>query len=162
MKKKKILHYDLDGVLADFNKGLLKAASIHQTSPFRISDEKDIDELIYKTPDFYENLPVMPGAIEAVKEMMELFDVYFLSTPMWDEPSSYSAKRVWVENHFGEAARKRLILTHRKDLVIGHYLVDDRLKHGASEFTGVHIHFGTEKFPDHKAVSSFLKKYCSL
>jgi len=155
--KKKILYYDLDGVLADFNKGLLNAASVHQSSPFRISEEKDIDDLILKTPNFYENLPVITGAIEAVKEMMELYEVYFLSTPMWGDPRSYSAKRVWLETHFGEAAKKRLILTHRKDLIIGDYLVDDRLKHGASEFSGVHIHFGTEMFPDHKAVCKFLK-----
>ncbi len=158
MRKKKIVYYDLDGVVVDFKKGLFKAASIHQTAPFRISDEKDIDELICKTEGFYENLPAIPGAVEAVKEVMELFEVYFLSTPMWGDPRSYTGKRIWVEKHFGDAATKRLILTHRKDLAIGHYLVDDRTKHGAGEFKGVHIHFGTEAFPDHKSVCEYLKK----
>ena len=77
-----------------------------------------------------------------------LFDIYFLSSPMWHMPQSYSGKRIWVEKNLGEIAIRKLILTHRKDLNIGDYLVDDRLKNGAAEFKGEHIHFGTTQFPD--------------
>ena len=52
--------------------------------------------------------------------------------------------------------QKRLILTHRKDLLIGDYLIDDRLKNGAGEFKGELIHFGTIKFPDWKTVLEYL------
>ncbi len=48
----------------------------------------------------------------------------------------------------GNKARKKLILTHRKDLNIGDFLVDDRTKNGAGEFMGEFIQFGTDKFPD--------------
>ena len=56
----------------------------------------------------------------------------------------------------GDPAYKRLILTHNKQLNIGDYLIDDRTKNGAGEFTGEHIHFGTEKFPDWKSVLDYL------
>ena len=38
----------------------------------------------------------------------------------------------------------------------GDYLVDDRTKNGADRFTGEHLHFGTEKFPDWRAVTEYL------
>lgn len=156
--KKKILYLDLDGVLADFKKGLFHAAIRHQNSPFRITEDKDVDELIKAEPDFFKNLPAIPGAVEAAKILMEHFEVYFLSTPIWGIPDSFTGKRVWVEHQFGELATKRLILTHRKDLVIGHYLVDDRTAHGAGEFKGKHIHFGTAEFPNWEAVLKHLIK----
>ena len=38
------------------------------------------------------------------------------------------------------------MLTHRKDLLIGDYLIDDRPFNGAKEFTGEWIHFGSKGF----------------
>ena len=58
--------------------------------------------------------------------------------------------------YFGNKARKRLILTHRKDLNIGDFLVDDRTKNGAGEFKGELIQFGIDKFPDWAAVKKYL------
>ena len=35
-----------------------------------------------------------------------------------------------------------MIITHRKDLLIGEYLIDDRLANGAEHFRGKLISFG--------------------
>jgi len=37
---------------------------------------------------------------------------------------------------------KRMAITHLKNMLIGDYLIDDRTKNGAGEFSGTHIHFG--------------------
>jgi 5'(3')-deoxyribonucleotidase len=89
-------------------------------------------------------------------ELFNHYDVYFLSTPAWNAPMSFTGKRIWLETHFGKHAEKRLILTHRKDLAIGDYLVDDTLRHGVTEFQGIHIHFGTPEFPDWKVTLAHL------
>lgn len=39
---------------------------------------------------------------------------------------------------------------------MGDFLVDDRLKNGASEFKGEHIHFGTEKYPNWEIIYDYL------
>ena len=49
-----------------------------------------------------------------------------------------------------------MILTHNKNLSIGDFLVDDRLKNGVDKFKGEHIHFGTEKFPDWEVTLKYL------
>jgi 5'(3')-deoxyribonucleotidase len=87
---------------------------------------------------------------------MTYYDVYFLSTPMDALFQSYTDKRIWLERYFGSLAEKRLILTHRKDLAIGDYLVDDTTRNGAGNFTGEHIHFGTGDFPDWEAILQYL------
>ena len=40
--------------------------------------------------------------------------------------------------------------------VEGDNLIDDRLKNGANELPGEHIHFGTDKFPNWKTVCEYL------
>ena len=67
-------------------------------------------------------------------------------------------KRLWVAKHFNEKLiRKRLILCHHKQLLIGDYLIDDRRFNGASEFKGEWIHFGSDQFPDWKSVLIYLR-----
>ena len=78
----------------------------------------------------------MPGAIDAFKELSQRFDTYILSTAPWENPSAWSDKLLWVKEHLGEIAYKRLILSHHKNLNRGDYLVDDRTKNWAEKFQG--------------------------
>ena len=160
--KKKVLYIDMDGVVADF----WKAIQINQPKiddknffPTYADQEKEVDAICDRNPHIFKYLPPIKGAIEATKPLFKKFDVYFLSTPMWDIPESYTDKRLWLEKYYGDLAKKRLILTNRKDLAIGDILIDDRLKNGAKEFQGLHIHFGTKKFPDWESVTKYLKNY---
>lgn len=118
----KILYLDMDGVVADFEKSILNYCPELNTAP-EYSDEKQRDakiDLICATePEFFHNLLPLEGAIEAVSQLFPLYDLYFLSSPMWGVPESYNGKRIWIEKHFGILSKKRLILSHRKDLQIG-------------------------------------------
>lgn len=154
--KKKILYIDLDGVVANFDKRLKEYCPNIDS----IVDDEERSAMVDKVCEInnkiFDELEPMPDAIESVKLLSDYFDVYFLSTPMWGVPNSFTHKRLWVERYFGKLATKRLILSHRKDLNIGAYLIDDRLKNGAGEFMGAHIHFGTERFPNWKSVLQHL------
>jgi 5'(3')-deoxyribonucleotidase len=96
------------------------------------------------------------GGIDAYHKLNEVYDVYILSTAPWNNPSAWIDKLHWVKKYLGEAAHKRLILTHHKNLNKGDYLIDDRTKNGACEFEGEHIHFLTDKFPNWKSVLNYL------
>ena len=54
------------------------------------------------------------------------YEVYIASTAPWGNIDSLSHKRIWIEKYFGDRLKKRLILTHRKDFLMGDYLIDDR------------------------------------
>lgn len=148
MLTKKILYLDMDNVLVDFT-----SSFPHFSDSIHDEYEGRLDEI----PGIFGQMQPLPGAIDAYLELVNLFDTYILSTAPWENPTAWSDKLKWVKNHLGNPAHKRLILSHNKNLNAGDFLVDDRLKNGAAEFTGEHIHFGSENFPDWQAVTKYLK-----
>ena len=154
-----IVYVDLDGVLVKFPENL-------DEIDISISDEcrQWCNETGEHHSDFegiFSTLKAMDGADEAIHRLMQKFDVYLLSTAPWANTSSWSEKRIWVEQHLPSLPKKKLILTHNKSLVRGSYLIDDRSKNGASEF-GIQegqewIHFGSTKFPDWESVLEYLE-----
>ena len=143
----KILYFDMDNVLVDFQSGFK-----------HFSDEvlKEYEGRLDEVPGLFGHMEPMEGALEAYQHLTTKYDSYILSTAPWENPSALTDKLAWVKKYLGAPARKRLILTHNKQLNIGDYLIDDRTKNGAAEFTGEHIHFGTAKFPDWNSVLDYL------
>ena len=135
----------MDNVLVDFPSGIAKVDA-------NLLSHYKPDEI----PGIFSLMDPMPGAIEAVELISKKYDVFILSTAPWDNPSAWSDKLSWVKKYFGEVFYKRIIITHRKDLVKGDYLIDDRGKNGASEFEGEWIPFGSERFPDWPSVVEYL------
>ena len=107
-------------------------------------------------PGIFSLMQPLEGAIEAYEQLSQKYDTYILTSAPWDNPSAWSDKLIWVKKYLGEQAHKRLILSHNKNLNMGDYLIDDRLKNGVLEFEGEHIHFGKEKFPDWQSVLNYL------
>jgi len=139
MANKKILYIDMDGVVADY------------LDPEHNSKFKD-----YKEEGFFRGLPGISGYQEALIALDNKFDVFFLTTAPWSSPAAWREKREWVEDKFGDRFKKKIVMTHRKDLVVGDYLIDDRTANGAKDFPGEFIHFGTKKFPDWAKVLKYL------
>jgi 5'(3')-deoxyribonucleotidase len=98
----------------------------------------------------------LPEAVDSFERLSANFDVFILSTAPWENPSAWSDKLEWIKMHLGEKAYKRLILTHRKDLIRGDFLIDDRDKNGANDFKGELIRFGSEKFRGWQDVTRYL------
>lgn len=134
--ERRTVYVDMDGVVANY----YDHAALYNT----------------KNPGYFLSLPLMDGAVEAITELSKYFNVYFLSTAPWSNPFAWMEKREWLEQHFGELAFKRLILSHNKGLNRGDYLIDDRTANGVEGFKGEHIHFGTEKFPGWGEVVRYL------
>ena len=145
MNKKKIVYIDMDGVLVDFGKAIDDWFKSHP----HLEDR-------YKTfPDHIQGLfriaPPIKGAIEAVKKLHNSgkYDLFIATSAPWGNPQSNTDKRFWIEDYFGNIFHKRLFTTHRKDLLVGDYLIDDRKKNGAGEFRGEHLQFGVN-YEDNK------------
>jgi len=149
MTKQKILYIDMDNVLVDFKSAL------------DIQSKEILEEYSGRTdeiPGLFAQMQPMKDAVESFNKLSKMYDTYILSTAPWNNPTAWSDKLEWVKNHLGDAAYKRLILSHHKNLNKGDYLIDDRTKNGAGEFGGKLILFGSEKFPDWQSVCTYLKE----
>lgn len=142
---KPIVYIDMDGVMCDFDARKAELKKIGVT-----------EHKIWKHPNVFRDLEPIEGAVDAWHAMQPYFETYILSTPPWSSPEAWSDKRKWVETHLGETAKKKLILCHNKGLVKGDYLIDDRIANGVADFTGTHIHFGSEQFPNWESILTHL------
>lgn len=146
---KKILYVDMDNVLVDF-----PSAFDHLDDGVMEEYEGHLDEVT----GIFSLMKPMPHAIESYEELSEFFDTYILSTSPWNNPSAWHDKVRWVQQYLGKPAYKRLILSHHKNLNHGDFLIDDRTKNGADKFTGEHILFGSEQFPNWPSVVAYLRE----
>jgi len=144
-----IVYVDMDNVLVDFASAFTRVPQVQL---------QEYEDRLDDVPGIFRLMSPMPGAVEGFHELAALFDTYILSTSPWANPSAWSDKLEWVKAHLGESAYKRLILTHHKHLNRGDYLIDDRTKNGAGEFAGELILFGSEAYPDWRAVMSHMRR----
>lgn len=129
MNFKRTIFIDMDGVVANFDKAMQQHTSNGQPD-FR--PDVELDFLQFEPID---------GSIDAIKQLQDAgHEVFFASTAPWANPDAWKAKRLWVERYF-PSMYKRIFLTHRKDLLMGDILIDDRTANGAGEFKGKLILF---------------------
>ncbi len=147
----KVLYVDMDNVLVDFPSGIVRLSPEDQERY-----QEDLDE----APGIFALMDPIEGAIEAYRKLSQVFETYILSTAPWKNPSAWADKVLWVQKHFGvedgTPAYKRLILSHHKHLNQGAIIIDDRIHNGVHQFQGIHIRFGSERFPDWRTVTDEL------
>jgi len=146
MNKKRI-YFDMDGVLVDFESGVAK---LDEATKEQYKGKLD------EVPGIFSLMEPMPGAAEVVRLLARSYDVFILTTSPWNNPTAASDKVQWVKKYLDDVFHKRLIITHRKDLLEGDYLIDDRDKNGAAEFKGEFIKYGSQQFPDWEAILNHL------
>ena len=163
---RKILYIDMDGVLVDLPQSIegvapsiRESCKAWQAEQEALHPNKEIHHSDFE--GLFATLKPKEGAADAIDTLMDHFEVYLLSTAPWDNTDSWSDKRRWVGQYLPNLPTKRLILSHRKDLNRGAFLIDDRPNNGAREFGEQEgqewIHFGSAEFPDWPSVLSYLE-----
>ena len=130
---KLIIHIDMDGVLANFEKAMIEHPK-YGTKGWKPDEELD-----------FSTFEPFPGSKEAVQELLNMgHDIYIASTAPWGNPKAWMQKRLWIEKHF-PALKRKVTLTHHKNLLIGDVLIDDTTYRGQKDFQGTFIHFKPEE-----------------
>lgn len=127
--KKKILYFDMDGVLVNFYS--------HPTA--KICPLSYNDPQIYQE-GFFFNLKPTYGALHAVDYLTSLkeLDVYILTHGLAGSSHCYSEKVQWIQQYLPQLTDK-IIITCDKNLNKGDILIDDSSKW--SSFDGKFVEF---------------------
>jgi len=146
---------DMDGVIADFEKGFLQNwrkkyptspyVPLNKRSTFYIMEDypnelRDQVQGIYLEKGFIASLPEVKGAINALNEMATAgFKIKICTSPLSNYKNCVEEKYEWVDKHLGHDWTKDIILVKDKTQVLGMTLIDDRPEI-RGEFEGVWEH----------------------
>ena len=137
---KQIVWIDMDGVLVDFSKQV--EIILNKSPNLKVEYEGRYEHI----PGIFRNPPPFDGAIDAVTKLVESgkYELYIATAAPWGNPMASMDKRFWIEEYFGDLFRKKMVVTHLKNMLIGDYLIDDRTANGAGEFKGELLRFGSD------------------
>jgi 5'(3')-deoxyribonucleotidase len=134
-----IVLLDCDGPLADFVGACAAELSrygvtrrLEDVTKFNLEAawgltqaQKNILTNAYRRRGFCEEITPQPGAVDAVKRLHKVADVFCVTTPMWSGPTWQHERVNWLREHF-DIDRNHVVLTGAKHLVHGDVFVDDK------------------------------------
>lgn len=135
MEAKKNLIVDMDGVLADIYQQLIRLEfeesgtriTIDETMGLTENDAFPNCQKLVKQRGFFRNAPVMPGAVEVMKQLNERYELFVVSSAM-EYPNSLEEKYHWMEAYFPFISWKQLVLCGTKTCIKGDIMIDDHFK----------------------------------
>ncbi|RZJ68653.1 MAG: 5'(3')-deoxyribonucleotidase [Flavobacterium sp.] len=135
--KKKTIAIDMDGVIADVEAHSLSLYERH--SGISLSKQsiigKNGDDVF---PDglwrhfafqagFFRDLPVIEGAVEALRKLSEDFEIYIVSAAT-EFPLSLPEKQAWLGEHFPFITWYNIVFCGDKSIINTDYMIDDMCK----------------------------------
>lgn len=88
----------------------------------------------------------MPSLLKAYRLLLESYDVYVVAAAPTNDTGYARRMQEWTFETLGVAAYNRLILTNRKDLLYGDYLIDGLTDNASCDFMSTRIDFGSDTF----------------
>ncbi len=129
---------DMDGVIADVESHYINwykndyGVAIDRKSMEGLMEHEAMPEAgaiakFLATPGFFRTIPVMEGAVEAVKDLMNDYEVYIVSAAM-EFPLSLYEKHQWLAEHFPFISWRNIIFCGDKSVIDTDFLIDDHCK----------------------------------
>ncbi len=106
-----------------------------------------------------EDMEPYGSAVKAFAGLSRHYTPYVLISNSFNEPERLPALFRWVEKKLGVPAWNRILVSNKKDMLLGDYLIDrypERLS--TSDFMGTVLHFGEEPFKTWEEVLTYFDR----
>lgn len=140
---------DIDSTISDFTAGYLKYYNKLYNKNVKLrkkdliryeisktvhpSDEKEAEDIrseIFAIPEFWEDLPLFPNAVETVEWIYNNFNTYLITAPWLPYKDCIRKKQEWVETNLPFFPLNKVIFTNDKSIIHSNsILIDDYEKH---------------------------------
>lgn len=141
-KRSPILLFDMDAITVDMTPVWMKRyyeksgelvdpdeALKHWDWP-KYTRYPDVCNSIIEEKGYFFDLPPMPGAVEAITELMaKKANILFITQPPRKADFAVKDKRAWILKHFPDFELTNIGFFHKKHLVYGDLLFDDSPEH---------------------------------
>lgn len=102
--------------------------------------------------DFFEDLPLMPGAQQVLEQLSQRFEI-FIATQAMTVPNSLGPKYRWLQRHFPFIPPTHYVFCGNKSILLADYLIDD-LPRNLDRFQGTGLLYSA---PHNLTASSYVR-----
>ena len=143
---------DMDGVVVDWDAGFRaawaargraapeRARSYYMEECFEEPGLREEAVQLFHSEGFFRDLAPREGALAAVREIAEAYEVFICTSPVLTSSFCAAEKYAWVERHLGAEWKRRVVLTSDKTLVRGDVLIDDKPQITGAEAEPAWVH----------------------
>lgn len=103
----------------------LRGKHVEDAAP---ADQREVVGRMVHDESFFENLEVLEGAREVIRELAREHEVFIVSAAM-EVPESFAAKHRWLGRHFAFIPTSNVVFCGDKGIIDADYLIDDRARH---------------------------------
>ena len=129
--KKKVL-VDMDGVLADVYKPLIKMQYIDKGLEMNesmlngVAEREAFEDLveIVTSKGFFRTAPVIEGSVQGLQYLNERYDVLVVSSAT-EFSGCLDDKQAWLMEHFPFIGWQQMIFCGRKSDIVGDIMIDE-------------------------------------
>ncbi|HUA99079.1 MAG TPA: hypothetical protein VMA34_12180 [Terracidiphilus sp.] len=128
---------DMDEVMADtlaehlrrYNEAFDEAVTVEDLAGRGLWEIAPVDRqeqvrAFLHAEDFFEDLPLMPGAPEVIRDLSQRFEI-FVATQAMTVPNSLGPKYRWLQRHFAFIPPTNYVFCGNKCILRADYLIDD-------------------------------------
>lgn len=99
------------------------------------------------------------SAVKAWRRLSETYDTYVLASAPYNRPARWSEAVAWAEQYLGVSAWNKVIISNRKDLLLGDYLIDRYpRRYGNADFMGTVLAYGSEPFKTWEEILTYFER----
>ena len=169
----KTLLIDMDCIVADmlpywidkynhYSEESIEEKSVVHYNLNKIVKYPNVLESIIHSQGFFLEIPPVKDSVRILRKLIKdkRFDVVFLTQPPRKADYAISEKRIWIKKYFRRFDLCNIVFAHRKELVRGDVLFDDKPSHLTKwKAENSDKHTATISYPYNESCKSFVDQY---